>query len=77
MNDGSDGRGGVVFADGYVVPITGLLSLLFALLAGMTALPALSGSAGDLALPVVFGISSLACFRIRQRYVAALDGEGR
>mgnify|MGYP006286489561 CR=1 FL=1 len=60
-----------VFSDGFAVPITGLLSFLFALLAGMSVAPALSGSLGDLALPIIFAVSSIVCFRLRQRYIAA------
>jgi len=75
-----DDRG--AFSDGFAVPITGLLSVLFALLAGMSVfallagmsvVPALAGSLGDLALPVVFAASSIVCFRLRQRYIAARD----
>lgn len=62
-----------VFSDGFAVPITGLLSFLFALLAGMSVVPALSGSLADLALPVVFAASSIVCFRLRQRYLAARE----
>ena len=66
-----DDRG--AFSDGFAVPITGLLSVLFALLAGMSVSPALSGSHSDLALHIVFGASSTVCFRLRQRYIAARD----
>ncbi|SDQ46744.1 hypothetical protein [Natronobacterium texcoconense] len=59
------------FPDGFVVPITGLLALLFAVMAGMTVLPALSGSASDMALPIIFGGASLLAFRLRQRAIAA------
>jgi len=62
-----------VFSEGYAVPITGLLSVLFALLAGMSLYPALSGGLGDLALPVIFGATSIVCFRLRQRCIAARD----
>ncbi|WP_440765890.1 hypothetical protein [Natronorubrum sp. DTA7] len=60
-----------VFSDGFAVPITGLLALLFAVMAGMTVFPALSGSPGDVALPLIFGAASLLCFRLRQRALAA------
>ncbi|WP_336345010.1 hypothetical protein [Halalkalicoccus ordinarius] len=63
------------FSDGFAIPITGLLAFVFALMAGMTVLPALSGSLGDLALPVIFGAASVLCFRLRQQYLAARDGE--
>ena len=62
-----------VFSGGFAVPITGLLSVLFALLAGMSVFPALSGSLGDLALPLVFAASSIVCIRLRQRYLAARE----
>jgi len=65
-NEDGDGA----FPTGFAVPIAGLLSVLFALLAGMSVLPALSGSVGDAVLPVVFGICSLLAFRLRQRYLA-------
>ncbi|WP_336363220.1 hypothetical protein [Halalkalicoccus salilacus] len=55
----------------FAVPITGLLAFVFALMAGMSVLPALSGSPGDLAFPVIFGAASVLFFRLRQRYLAA------
>lgn len=64
-------RDGGAFPDGFVVPIAGLLAFLFALMAGMSVFPALSGSPGDLALPVIFGLASVLCFRLRKRYLAA------
>lgn len=74
MNDGTGGREpGAAFPDGFAVPITGLLAVVFALLAGMSVFPALSGSPGDLALPVIFGAVSVVCFGLRQRFAAARD----
>ena len=73
MAPGSNRDDRDVFSDGFAVPITGLLSVLFALLAGMSVVPALSGSLGDLALPVIFAASSIVCFRLRRRYIAARD----
>lgn len=67
------GRGGGAFPDGFAVPITGLLAFVFALMAGMSVMPALSGSLADLSLPVIFGAASVLCFRLRQRYVAARE----
>ena len=67
----TDASGGVTFSDGYVVPITGLLAFLFALMAGMSVFPALSGEPGDLVLPVIFGAASLVCLRIRSGYARA------
>lgn len=68
------GREGGAFPDGFAVPITGLLALVFALMAGMSVLPALSGSPSDLAFPVIFGVASVVCFRLRRRYAAAREG---
>jgi hypothetical protein len=42
-------------------------------MAGMSVFPALSGSLGDLALPIIFGAASIVCFRLRLRYLAARD----
>ena len=67
-NSSRDGEG--AFPDGYAVPITGLLSVLFALLAGLSLLPALSGSPGELAVPGIFGAISIIAFRLRQGYLA-------
>lgn len=74
MNDRSNGGGGA-FPDGFAIPITGLLAFVFALLAGMSVFPALSGSPGDLALPIIFGGASLLCFHLRRRYVEARDAD--
>jgi len=63
--------GDSAFPDGFAVPITGLLSVLFAMMAGMSLLPALSGSLSDAVLPVVFGLCSLLSFRLRKRYLTA------
>ncbi|WP_435093833.1 hypothetical protein [Halorubrum sp. N11] len=71
MSDGSDRA---PFTDGYVVPIAGLMALLFALMAGLTAGRALSGDPADAVLPVGFAIGALAALRIRQRYAGASDG---
>lgn len=68
-------RDGGAFTEGFAIPITGLLSFLFALLAGMSVFPALSGSPGDLALPIIFGAASVVCFRLRQRYIAAREDD--
>lgn len=68
------GRGdGGAFSQGFAIPITGLLAFVFALMAGMSVLPALSGSPGDLVLPLIFGIASILCFRLRQQYLAARE----
>lgn len=69
----TDASGDVTFSDGYVVPITGLLAFLFALMAGMSVFPALSGSPGDLVLPIIFGAASLVCLRVRSSHVTVDD----
>ncbi|MFB1063016.1 hypothetical protein [Natrinema sp. H-ect4] len=63
------------FTEGFVVPIAGLLALLFAVMAGMTVQPALSGSASDLLTPIIFAGVALLCFRLRQRAVAAREDD--
>lgn len=74
MSNESAERTSPVTGEGYVVPITGLLALLFALLAGGTAYPALtSGSVSLATLPVIFGAASLLCIRLRQRYIDAKE----
>ena len=70
MSDGSDRMS---ITDGYVVPITGLMALVFALMAGLTAPRALSGDPADAVLPVGFAIGALAALRLRQRYAGAAD----
>ena len=69
MSDDDDGRAAIT--DGYVSPIAGLIALLFALMAGITAGRALSGDLADVALPVIFALASLAAVRVRQRSLAA------
>ena len=61
---------GGAFPDGFAVPITGLLAFLFAVLAGASAYPALSGSWGSeaVATPIVFAAASLVCLHLRSRY---------
>jgi len=65
MSEGS-GRSG--FAGGYVGPISGLLALCFALMAGLTAGRALSGDPADAALPVAFALGAILAMRFRQRH---------
>lgn len=60
-----------VFSEGMVAPIAGLLALLFAVMAGMTVQPALSGSLRDMMQPLIFGGGSLFFFYIRQQSLAA------
>lgn len=71
----SDGAGRSTFTDGYVVPISGLVALVFALMAGITAGRALSGDPADVALPLIFGVASLVAARIRQRSLAKTGTE--
>jgi len=74
----SDGADRTPLTDGYVVPIAGLMALVFALMAGLTAQRALSGDPADAVLPVGFAIGALAALRLRQRHAAAgadPDGE--
>lgn len=59
------------FTDGFIVPIAGLLALVFAVMAGMSVQPALSGSPSDLATPVIFAGAALLSFHVRRRAVAA------
>ncbi|SNR46448.1 hypothetical protein [Halorubrum vacuolatum] len=68
-----DDRRGAAFSEGFVVPIAGLLSLLFALMAGITLGNAIGGAPSDYALPVTFGIVSILAFRLRQRVRAARE----
>ena len=70
MSDNSNER--ITPTGGYVAPITGLLALLFALMAGGSAYPAItSGSLGLAVVPIIFGGISLLCLRIRQRALEA------
>lgn len=72
MSNDSSRRQGPVTTEGYVVPISGLLALVFALMAGASAYPAItSGSIAIAALPVIFGAASVLFFRVRQRAVEA------
>ena len=67
----SDGSGRSAFAGGYVGPISGLLALCFALMAGLTAGRALSGDPADAVLPVTFALGAILAMRFRQRYARA------
>lgn len=74
MSSNSDTEKRITPTGGYVAPISGLLALLFALMAGGSAYPALtSGSLGLAVLPVIFAAMSLLCVQIRQRYLAAQE----
>jgi hypothetical protein len=67
----SDESGGSAFGEGYVIPIAGLLSFTFALMAGLTAQRALSGDPADVAVPVGFAVIAVLALRIRMKAVAA------
>jgi hypothetical protein len=69
MGDDDGGRGGA-FPDGFVEPIAGLLALLFAIMAGGSAYPALSGSLSldSVAAPITFAAASLVCLWLRAKY---------
>lgn len=75
MTSESNDDRSVAFSEGYMVPIMGLLSVLFALMTGMSLWPALSGTPSDFALPVIFGIATVISFRLRQRAIAAQESE--
>ncbi|GAB6879147.1 hypothetical protein JCM17823_14210 [Halorubrum gandharaense] len=69
----ANGRG-TAFPEGFVIPIAGLLSLLFALMAGVTLGNALgSGDPVAFGFPIGFAAVSLIAFRIRQRARAARE----
>lgn len=71
---GDAGGRGTAFSEGFVVPIAGLLSLLFALMAGVTLGNALgSERAVDYVLPVSFAAVSLLAFQLRRRVRAARE----
>lgn len=75
MSDGSSRADGGAFPEGVVVPITGLLALLFAVMAGMSLRPAISGPPSHFSFPIAFAIASVVCFRLRRRYAAAQADE--
>ncbi|WP_435073369.1 hypothetical protein [Halorubrum sp. HHNYT27] len=64
----SDESGRSTFSEGYVVPVLGLLSLAFALMAGLTAGRALSGDPADAVLPIAFGLGSILALWAQRRY---------
>lgn len=69
----SDESSGSAFTEGYVVPIAGLLALMFALMAGLTAQRALSGDPADVAVTVGFAVVAVLALRIRIKAVAARE----
>ena len=74
----SDDSGGSAFSEGYVIPIAGLLSFVFALMAGLTAQRALSGNPTDIAVPIGFAVVAVLALRLRLKAIAARsdDDEG-
>ncbi|MES3518047.1 MAG: hypothetical protein PPP58_10320 [Natronomonas sp.] len=75
---GSQHNRGDVFSDGFLVPIAGLLSLVFAVMAGASAYPLLSGSITfqSVLLPVTFaGVSVWFHLVRRNRLEAGSDDE--
>ena len=64
----SEGPGRLSFAEEYATPILGLLSLVFALMAGLTAGRALSGDPADAVLPITFGLGSILALWLQRRY---------
>ncbi|QWC19994.1 hypothetical protein [Halorubrum sp. 2020YC2] len=71
----SDESGGSAFSEGYVIPIAGLLSFAFALMAGLTAQRALSGDPADVAVPVGFAAVAVIALRLRIKAIAARSGD--
>ncbi|MFC6770732.1 hypothetical protein [Halorubrum pallidum] len=71
----SDDSGRTPITDGYLEPIAGLLGLLFALMAGITAPRLLSGDPAEAVLPLTFAVGSIATIWFRRRYAAAADDD--
>ncbi|MFD1571595.1 hypothetical protein [Halorubrum laminariae] len=67
----SDESGRMPVTGGYLEPIAGLVGLLFALMAGLTAPRLFSGDPAEAALPVAFAVGSIATIWFRRRYAAA------
>jgi hypothetical protein len=57
-----------VFPDGFLIPISGLLAVVFAVLAGASLPSALAGDIGGIAAVVVFGGGSIALMVFRYRH---------
>lgn len=69
-----------VFPEGFLIPISGLLAVVFAVLAGASLPAALAGDIGSIAAVVVFGGGSIALMVFRHRHgkrreAAAEDGD--
>ena len=71
----SDESGGSAFSEGYVIPIAGLLSFMFALMAGLTAQRALSGDPADVAVTLGLAFVAVIALRIRIKAAAARSGD--
>lgn len=78
MSRGSTDDGPTAFPEGFAGPITGLLALLFAVLAGVSAYPAVSGGSGlaDLAVPIAFGGASIVFMYLKRRNEKRRSDEG-
>lgn len=61
------------FESGFVVPIAGLLSLIFAVMAGASVGFALNGSTELFGLPIIFGAASLFFFYVRKQRLDAME----
>jgi hypothetical protein len=59
-SDGSTGRS-------FLAPISGLLAVVFAVMAGATLSNALTGPPEEFLLPVALGAASVGCMLLRQR----------
>jgi hypothetical protein len=57
-----------VFPEGFLIPISGLLAIVFAVLAGASAPAALDGDLGSIVAVVVFGGGSIALMVFRHRH---------
>lgn len=68
----SDESGRTTATGGYLEPVAGLVGLLFALMAGITAPRLLSGDPAEAILPLTFAAGSLATIWVRRRYAAAV-----
>jgi hypothetical protein len=64
-SDDSEFKG---LGEGYLIPISGLLALIFAIFAGATAFRAFSARSPVLAIaPIIFGLVSIYLVRVRQK----------
>lgn len=77
MSDARDGDRFSPFPDGFVVPIAGLLALIFAVLAGAASYPLLSGDLDpqSLSMAAAFAGASVVAFWVRKRRLDATAAE--